>query len=240
MEIALTLCILIVAFLYASAGHGGASGYLALMAIFGIAPIYMKTSALTLNVFVSMIAFVSYYQAGYFRWKLLLPFVITSIPMAFIGAKIEIDPKVYKIALGVLLLIATARLLYKPSENKITSDLSLPIALFSGAVIGFFSGMTGIGGGIILSPLILLLGWASIKETAAVSALFIFLNSISGLIGIWQNGIAFPPEMMWWIAAGLAGGIAGGYTGSKKISMAGMKYILAIVLLIAGMKLLFV
>ncbi len=240
MEIALTFCILIVAFLYASAGHGGASGYLALMALFGIAPLYMKTSALVLNVFVSAIAFISYYRAGYFRWKLLLPFVITSIPLAFWGAKIKIDPQMYKIALGVLLLIATARLLHKPADTKTRKELVLPIALLAGACIGFFSGMTGIGGGIILSPLILLLGWATIKETAAVSALFIFLNSVSGLIGTWQNEIAFPPEMVWWIAAGLAGGIAGGYAGSKKISMTGLNYILAVVLVIAGVKLLFV
>lgn len=240
MEIALTFCILIVAFLYASAGHGGASGYLALMALFGIAPLYMKTSALVLNVFVSAIAFISYYRAGYFRWKLLLPFVITSIPLAFWGAKIKIDPQMYKIALGVLLLIATARLLHKPADTKTHEELVLPIALLAGACIGFFSGMTGIGGGIILSPLIMLLGWATIKETAAVSALFIFLNSVSGLIGTWQNEIAFPPEMIWWIAAGLTGGIAGGYAGSKKISMTGLNYILAVVLVIAGVKLLFV
>ncbi len=240
MEIALAVCILIVAFLYASAGHGGASGYLALMALFGIAPVYMKTSALLLNVFVSLIAFISYYRAGHFRWKLLLPFIITSIPMAFLGAMLKIDPKVYKIALGIMLLIATFRILLNPKSNTITSNPSIPVALLAGAAIGFFSGMTGIGGGIILSPLILLLGWATIKETAAVSALFIFLNSISGLLGVWQSGFVLPDNIIYWVIAGLLGGIAGGYAGSKKFSVTGLKYVLSVVLLIAGIKLLFV
>ena len=240
MEIALIVCILIMAFLYASAGHGGASGYLALMALFGIAPIYMKTSALLLNIFVALIAFIAYYKAGHFRWKLLLPFAITSIPMAFLGAKIDIDPNAYKKILGVMLLIATARMLYKPSEKKTIKAPSFLIAMSVGAVIGFFSGMTGIGGGIILSPMLLLLNWANIKETAATSSLFIFLNSISGLTGTWNGGIVLPPEIIYWVMSGLTGGLAGAYAGSKKFSMTGLKYVLAVVLLIAGGKLLLV
>lgn len=240
MEIVLIGCIVIVAFLYASAGHGGASGYLALMAIFSIAPIYMKTSALLLNIFVSLIAFISYYQAGHFRWKLLFPFVITSIPMAFAGAKLDINPHVYKIVLGILLILATFRVLYKPLETKSIKTPSFLIAMAVGSVIGFFSGMTGIGGGIILSPLLLLFNWANIKETAAVSALFIFLNSISGLVGTWQNGVVLPPDIIYWVMAGLAGGMAGAYAGSHKFTPKWLTYVLSLVLLIAGVKLLFV
>jgi uncharacterized membrane protein YfcA len=231
---------LITAFLYASAGHGGASGYLALMALFGIAPVYMKTSALLLNVFVSLIAFASYYQAGHFRWKLLFPFVITSIPMAFLGAKIEINPHVYKLVLGILLILATFRLLYKPSEYKTTKVPSFLIAMAVGGVIGFFSGMTGIGGGIILSPILLLLNWATIKETAAVSALFIFLNSIAGLSGTWHEGIILPPQIIYWVMAGLAGGTTGAWAGSHKFTVKGLTYALSLVLIIAGVKLLMV
>jgi len=240
MEILLIFCILIIAFLYASAGHGGASGYLALMAIFGVAPVYMKTSALILNVFVSLISFYAYYRAGHFKWKLLVPFAATSIPMAFFGARLQIDPHIYKMALGVLLLVATARMLYKPAENKQMKDQSVVLSLIVWAGIGFFSGMTGIGGGIILSPFILLMGWANIKETAAASALFIFLNSLSGLTGVWQSGFVLPDLIIYWVIAGLVGGIAGGYAGSKKFSVSGLTYVLGLVLIIAGFKLLFV
>ena len=238
MEIILAVCILIVAFLYASAGHGGASGYLAFMSLFSVAPVYMKTSALLLNVFVSLIAFTAYYHAGHFRWKLLFPFVITSIPMAFIGAKININPHTYKIVLGFLLILATFRILYKPFEKKVTKDPSFIVAMAVGGVIGFFSGMTGIGGGIILSPILLLLNWATIKETAAVSALFIFLNSIAGLSGTWHEGIALPPQIIYWVMAGLIGGMAGAWAGSHKFTVKGLTYVLSLVLLIAGVKLL--
>lgn len=240
MDLLLIGCIIIVAFLYASAGQGGASGYLALMAFFSIAPVYMKTSALLLNVFVSLIAFILYYKAGHFRWKLLLPFALTSIPMAFVGAKLNVNPHLYKMVLGLLLLVAAARMLYKPSKKKDIKTPSFLIALMAGAVIGFLAGMTGIGGGIILSPLILLFNWASIKETAAVSSIFIFLNSISGLIGTWYNGIVLPPEIIFWVLAGMAGGIAGGYAGSRKFSVSWSTYALSAVLLIAGVKLLLV
>ena len=240
MEIALIVCILITAFLYASAGQGGASGYLALMAFFSIAPAFMKTSALLLNVFVSLIAFILYYKAGHFRWKLLLPFALTSIPMAFVGAKLDVNPHLYKIVLGLLLLVAAARMLYKPSEIKDIKTPSFLIALMAGAVIGFLAGMTGIGGGIILSPLILLFNWASLKETAAVSSIFIFLNSISGLIGTWYSGIILPPEIIFWLLAGMAGGIAGGYAGSRKFTVSWSTYALSAVLMIAGVKLLLV
>jgi hypothetical protein len=240
MEIILAVCILIIAFLYASAGHGGASGYLALMALFSIAPVYMKTSALLLNVFVSLIAFASYYQAGHFKWKLLFPFIITSIPMAFLGAKIDINPHIYKIVLGFLLIMATFRLLYKPSDKMVTKDPAFLIAMAVGGVIGFFSGMTGIGGGIILSPILLLLRWATIKETAAVSSLFIFLNSISGLVGTWHDGIVLPPQIIYWVMAGIAGGMAGAWAGSHKFTVKGLTYALSLVLMIAGIKLLLV
>ena len=240
MEIILAVCILITAFLYASAGHGGASGYLALMSLFSIAPVYMKTSALMLNVFVSLIAFTSYYHAGHFRWKLLFPFVITSIPMTFLGAKIDINPHIYKIVLGFLLILATFRLLYKPSEKKTAKNPSFLISMAVGGIIGFFSGMTGIGGGIILSPILLLLNWATIKETAAVSSLFIFLNSISGLVGTWQDGIVLPPQIIYWVFAGIIGGMAGAWAGSHKFTVKGLTYALSLVLIIAGVKLLLV
>ena len=196
MELLLLIALLVVAYLYSSVGHGGASGYLALMALFGIEMIYMKPSALILNLFVSSIAFIAYYRGGHFRPKILLPFVLTSIPMAFIGATLEISPELYKKILGVSLLIATLRIVIQPRKLE-TDNRKLPawIALLTGSVVGFFSGMIGIGGGIILSPLLLITRWASMKETAAVSTAFIFLNSLSGLTGhiIGGNG-SFAPH----------------------------------------------
>ncbi len=144
MEFLLLIALLVVAYLYSSVGHGGASGYLALMALFGIEMIYMKPSALILNLFVSSIAFIAYYRGGHFRLKILLPFVLTSIPMAFLGASLEISPELYKKILGVCLLIATLRIVVQPRKQE-TVNRKIPAwaALLSGAVVGFFSGMIG-------------------------------------------------------------------------------------------------
>ncbi|NVO03140.1 MAG: sulfite exporter TauE/SafE family protein [Bacteroidetes bacterium] len=237
MEVFLIICIVIIAFLYSSVGHGGASGYLALMAFFSIAPEYMKSSALLMNLFVSAIAFFSYYQSGYFRWKIFLPFAISSMPMAFFGAKLIIDPQIYKFILGILLLIGAGRILYKPKEMYEIKKSSFLLSLAIGAVMGFFSGMIGIGGGIILSPLLLMLKWTNVKETAAISALFIFVNSATGLAGTWKDGFVLPNEIILWITAGIIGGLAGSYMGSKKFSFVWTKYILAVVLIMASIKL---
>ena len=155
----------LLAFLYASVGHGGASGYLALMAIYGVAPPMMKSSALILNVFVSLIAFVQYYRAGYFKWNLFWPFAVTSIPMSFIGATLPITDSMYKKLLAVALMIAIGRMLLQALEKKEIKPNSIALSLLVGAVIGLLSGMLSIGGGIILSPVILLLGWGRVKES---------------------------------------------------------------------------
>ncbi|MFW6371916.1 MAG: sulfite exporter TauE/SafE family protein [Bacteroidota bacterium] len=230
--------IFLTAVLYSSVGHGGASGYLAIMALFSVTPENMRASALVLNLFVAGISFYSYYKGGYFRLKLLLPFVVLSIPMAFIGAKIEINPSVYKVILGIFLLVAVARMLFKankPEEIKPVNDF---LALVIGAFLGFFSGMIGIGGGIILSPLLLLFKWATIKQTAAVSALFIFLNSASGIAGLSVRQ-AFNPvdEIYLMIALGIGGSLAGSYLGKERFSSFRLTYLLASVLIFASVKL---
>ncbi|HWR32308.1 MAG TPA: sulfite exporter TauE/SafE family protein, partial [Chitinophagaceae bacterium] len=227
-------------FLYASVGHGGASGYLALMAFFSYTADTMRPSALLLNVFVSLIAFIQYYRSGHFRWKIFWPFAITSIPASFAGALIIIDPGVYKMILGILLVFPVIKLagLNFNSEKK-TQKQNLILSLLIGAAIGLLSGMIGIGGGIILSPLILLLHWADMKQTAAVSALFIFVNSLAGMAGIFTTGFDYKPEMGIMIAIALTGGLAGSYFGAKKFETAVLKKILAGVLLIAAVKLLF-
>ena len=239
-EIIFYILLFLVAFLYSSVGHGGASGYLALMAFFSFAPGTMRPTALILNLFVSLIAFIQYYRSGYFQWKLFWPFAIASIPAAFIGGLIFIDAAWYKKILGILLLFPVIRLAgvtFNTEKNK--KDQTLFASLIIGAVIGLFSGMIGIGGGIILSPVILLLHWANMKQTAAVSALFIFVNSLAGLAGILTTGLEYKPEIVWMIAIAFTGGLAGSYLGAKKFDNIFLKRLLAVVLLMASVKLLF-
>lgn len=230
----------IVAFLYASVGHGGASGYLALMSLFSLAPEIMKPTALLLNLFVAGIACYHYYKAGYFNKKLFLPFIITSTPFAFLGGLLEIETGLYKTILGVLLLFAVLKMLFgfsKDTSEKRTIKI-IPALLF-GAIIGFLSGLIGIGGGIILTPLILLLHWGNMKEAAAVSALFIWVNSASGLAGQLIQGAELSSLSFVMVITVVVGGFLGSYFGSKKFNPHLLRYLLAAVLVIASFKLLF-
>lgn len=230
----------IISFLYSSVGHGGASGYLALMALFSFAPETMKPTALLLNLFVAGISFYYYYKAGHFNKKLFLTFAIASIPLAFIGGTIEIDASIYKKILAILLVFAILKMLNVFGK---TSSQIVPVKLWQGLVfggiIGFFSGLIGIGGGIILTPLILVLHWGNMKEAAAVSALFIWVNSVAGLIGQISSGVVLEKSAFLMVAIALIGGVLGGYLGSKKINNQWLRYILSFVLIIASIKLFF-
>ena len=239
MDFLFLMLLFVVAALYASVGHGGASGYLALMALFGMAQYTMKSTALTLNLFVSAVSFYTFYKNGYFKFSILLPFILGSIPMAFLGAKVNVDAHLYKFILGIFLLAAVARFFFRPGEDFTqTKPPVIWLAVVTGAIVGFFSGMIGIGGGIILSPLLLLFRWANVKETAGIAALFIFLNSSAGLLGLFFNSRFSPdPHILLWAAVGLAGGLAGGALSSNKLSHIKLKYLLATVLLVAGFKL---
>lgn len=232
------LLLFILAFLYASVGHGGASGYLALMAIFNMAPEVMKPTALFLNLFVSLTAFIQFYRGGHFSWKIFVPLAIASVPMAFLGGMIEIDPVIYKRILGVLLLIPITRFLFFPNiKVEELRKNSIGISLLIGSSIGFLSGLIGIGGGIILSPILLLLKWTDQKQTAAISALFIFVNSLSGLAGQWSKGLSFTGDMVTYTIVAFIGGLAGAYLGALKFNQNILKIVLGIVLLIASYKL---
>jgi len=230
----------IVAFLYSSVGHGGASGYLALMAIYGFAPEVMKPTALLLNLFVAGTSFIQFYRGKHFNWKIFLPLALASIPMAFLGGILSIDSHIYKKILGVLLLFPVSRFLFMndkgTGEQKPSNTL---LSVFIGAAIGLLSGMIGIGGGIILSPILILLHWTNQKQTAAISALFIFVNSVGGLAGQLSKGIQFSASMYIYVVVAFAGGLAGAYFGSLKFSQDWLKKILALVLLLASYKLLF-
>jgi hypothetical protein len=229
----------IVSFLYASVGHGGASGYLALMALFSFAPEIMKPTALLLNLFVAAVAFYYYYKEGYFNKKLFLSFAIASIPTSFLGGMIEVDASIYKKILGVLLIFAILKMLnvFGKESTKI-KEAKLWQGLVIGGAIGFFSGLIGIGGGIILTPVILLLHWGKMKEAAAVSALFIWVNSASALTGQLSSGVSINAQSFVLVAIALIGGCIGGYLGSKKINNQMLRYVLSVVLFIASVKLL--
>ena len=236
----LTFLIFVAALLYSTVGHGGASGYLAAMALFNIAPEVMKPTALVLNLFVAGVGTIRYARAGCFSGNIFWPFAVISIPCAFLGGMWTLPAHIYKLLLGLVLLFAAARLALKqigrdPAAQK---RIVLPLALTLGAVIGFLSGLTGVGGGIFLSPLLLLLGWADVRRTAGVSVTFILVNSAAGLLGHWQSVRALPPEIVWWAPAALAGGLVGAELGSRRLTPIVMRRLLAAVLVVAGLKML--
>jgi uncharacterized membrane protein YfcA len=234
--------IFVIALLYSSVGHGGASGYLALMGLIGIEPSLMKSSALILNIFVAGIAFTQYYLSGHFKFRLFWPFALGSIPMAFIGATIHINPQLYKQILGVCLVIAALRIFgifRRPAEDKIKNP-AIWIAILVGAALGFISGMIGIGGGILLSPIMLLCGWGRIKEISAVSALFILVNSVSGLSALVKAGQNINPQLFLWVGVAIIGALAGSWWGSRKATNVNLSRTLAVVLIIAAIKLVLV
>jgi uncharacterized membrane protein YfcA len=232
------ILLFIVALLYASVGHGGASGYLALMALYGFAPEVMKPTALILNLFVSLTSFLLFLKGGHFKWKLFLPFALASIPMSFLGGTIALDAHIYKKILGILLLFPVLRFfVYPNTADKDLKESNMIMSLVIGAVIGFLSGLIGIGGGILLSPILLLLAWSNQKQTAAVSALFIFVNSIAGLAGQLSHGIKIEPQMLNFVVVAFVGGLAGAWLGSLKFNQQVLKYTLAVVLLMASVKL---
>ncbi len=230
----------IVAALYASVGHGGASGYLALMALFSFAPAVMKPTALLLNLFVSSVSFIQFYRGGFFKWKTFLPFAIASIPLSFLGGTITVDNLLYKKLLGCLLVIPVVRFFFfKNVDPKDLKPSNTGLSLVIGGIIGLLSGMIGIGGGIILSPVVLLLKWTDQKQTAAISAAFIFVNSIAGLAGQLTKGIEFSGSMFVYVAIAFAGGLCGAYLGALRLQQSVLKNVLAGVLALAAYKLLF-
>ncbi|MDX6528961.1 MAG: uncharacterized protein QOH41_1251 [Blastocatellia bacterium] len=241
MLIALVVAILIfaVALLYSTVGHAGASGYLAAMALVGMAPVVMKPTALTLNIIVALIGTIRFYRAGFFSWRTFWPFAVASIPASFLGGSLALPVPLYKSIVGVVLLYSAVRLFVSAgtADKQKTTMVPIWIALILGAAIGLLSGLTGVGGGIFLSPVLLLMHWARTKETSGVSAAFILVNSIAGLLGHVSAVSLIPSGIIYWAPAALIGGWVGSELGTRVLPVYNIRKWLSVVLVLAGLKL---
>ncbi len=238
--ILLGLAILLVAFLYSSVGHAGASGYIAVMTLFGLAPSVIKPSALVLNILVASLTSWQFWRAGHFSWSLFWPFAVLSIPLAFLGGYINLPTHLFKILVGLVLLYSAVRFFFEPKmDDREVTPPSKPLAVVTGAGLGLLSGLTGTGGGIFLTPLMIFFRWSKTKTASAVSALFILVNSIAGLLGNISSTKQLPFFALPIAIAAVTGGAIGSYLGSQQFSVGFIKKLLAVVLLIAGCKLVF-
>jgi uncharacterized protein len=237
-ELLLALCMLIGAALYSSVGHAGASAYLALMALFGVAPGVMRPTALVLNILVASFAALRYLRAGMFRWRTLWPFLIGALPMAFLGGSIVLPGHFYRPLVGVVLWLSALRLLW-PKPLRSTEEWRDPpiwLAILTGSGIGLLSGLTGTGGGIFLSPLLLFLAWSAPRPASGVAAVFILANSTAGLLGNFASVQQLPPELPLYAGATFIGA-AIGTTFGVRFATPMILRALAVVLIIAGAKL---
>ena len=234
----LVLAIGIVAFLYSSVGHAGASGYIAVMTLFGLAPATIRPTALILNILVASIGAIQFWRAGHFAWRLFWPFALLSVPAAYLGGYLQLPVGILKTLLGIVLLFSAVRLLFRRGDPPDVHSPSPPAAISVGGIIGFLSGLTGTGGGIFLTPTLLFFRWAHIRQAAAVSALFILVNSIAGLVGYFTATNSVPSLGLVLGGAAIIGGIFGSHLGSRRFPVRTISLLLATVLVIAGTKLL--
>ena len=228
--------IAVAATLYSSVGHGGASGYLAAMALLGVSAAVMKPAALAMNIVVAGLVFVRLWRAGFFDARLFWPFALGSIPLAFLGGAIQLHERAYQYLVAVALLVAAWRLLLTNHEPPTRQAPPVRVALPVGAGLGFVSGLTGVGGGIFLSPLLLFLRWANMRTTAAISAAFILVNSVAGLAGLLSAGVALPRGLPWMMLAAVAGAIAGSELAVRRLAPVRLRQLLGVVLVIAAVK----
>ncbi|MDT9599890.1 sulfite exporter TauE/SafE family protein [Sphingosinicella rhizophila] len=226
--------------LYSSVGHGGASAYLAIMALFAIGPETMRPTALTLNLVVSAVAAVGFARLGQTNWRLLAAFAVTAVPAAFAGGLVQLPPELYRPLVGLVLIAAAIRLFWQPERmaDRPVKAPSLAISLPAGAGLGLLAGLTGTGGGIFLSPLIILFGWEEARKTSGVAAAFIFLNSAAGLLGNVAGVRALPAELPILVGAVAAGALIGTWAGVWRLPRQRLLQALGLVLVIAGLKLL--
>lgn len=233
----LTAGVFVIALLYSSVGHAGASGYIAVMSLLSLAPAEIKPTALALNILVASIASWQFRRAGHFSWGLFWPFAILAVPFAFLGGYLDLPTQAFKVVVGVVLLLSAAQFLARPPAEGEPHPPATPLAVGVGAGIGLLSGLTGTGGGIFLTPLLIFLRWARTRTAAAISALFILLNSIAGLLGNFSATGSFPEFGLSLLVAAAIGGAIGSHYGSRRLQPLVIKRLLAVVLVIAGLKL---
>ena len=228
------------ALLYASVGHAGASAYLAAMALVGLPPDVMRPTALVLNLFVAGIVVVRFTRAGHLPWRELLPLVLGSIPAAFIGGGIELPGEIYRPLVAIVLLAGAWRLATAPATGE-DGPAGVPLlpGILAGAAIGLLAGLTGTGGGIFLTPLLVLAAWTGTRDAAGLSGAFILVNSIAGLAGLATGGVSLPSALPFWVAAVVAGGLIGSWLGASRFSILNLRRVLAFVLVLAAAKLVF-
>jgi uncharacterized protein len=235
----LTLSFVAVSMLYASVGQAGGSGYLAAMALFGVSPVVMKPTALVLNILVATLSTLKFSHAGYFSWAIFWPFAVTSVPAAFIGGILSVSSSVYNIIVGGVLLYAALQL-FRVTQVAPSMGIQPPplwLALIAGTGVGLLSGLTGIGGGLMFGPLLLSMRWAEARQTLGMSAAINLTNSTAGLLGHLSSVMALPTALPLWAAAAMLGGWVGAEYGSRRFSHLTLQRLLAVVLVIAGIKL---
>jgi len=245
IELILAVLFFLVAALYSSVGHAGASGYIASMALLGFAPEQMRPAALALNLLVGGIGLFRFWRGGHVRWRNVLPFVLASAPAAFFAAQIELPKESYSLLLGVVLLVAAVGVFRSGARAELTDSEDrgrrvpwLP-GLLIGASIGVLSGLTGTGGAIFLTPLLLFAHWMPTREASGTSVAFVWINSLTGLAGLLHASGALPQALPIWLVAVAVGALLGTQLGLRWLPVKGLRYALGVVLMIAALKLMF-
>ena len=230
------------ALLYSSVGHAGASAYLAAMALVGVSASTMRPTALVLNLFVATIVIVRFARAGHLPWRSLLPLAIGSVPMAFVGGSIDLPGEIYRPLVAIVLLAGAVRLATAgiPTEEDAGRGVPWLPGVAAGAAIGLLAGLTGTGGGIFLTPLLVLAAWTGTRDAAGLSGAFILVNSIAGLAGLLTGGVSLPSAIPLWVASVAAGGLIGSWLGAARFSILNLRRALAFVLVLAAAKLVFI
>lgn len=240
-DIAATAAFGLVAILYACVGQAGGTGYVAVMGLLGFTPDVIRPTALILNVLVATIGCARFYSAGLLTWRTCYPFAILGAPFSLLGGATALPPEMYQPVVGVLLLLAGTQMIRSAgtaaaADTRVPANPPFIASLVAGGAIGYLSGLTGVGGGIFLAPLVLALGWITTRQSAAVSAVFNLLNSAAALAGVWTTTPALPAELPSWLVAVGVGGLAGSWLGALRLPPKAMRAILAGLLLVAGVR----